>query len=350
VTLHAGCRATRGEFVLDVTLDVGDGELCALVGPNGAGKSTLLRVLAGLVPIDAGKIEIDGTVVDDADQGVFVPPENRSVGVVFQDYLLFPHLSAVDNIAFGLRERGLSKRDARVRASEYLARVNLADRASAKPAQLSGGEAQRVALARALAIEPALLLMDEPLAALDVQHRGEMRRDLRAVLAAFTGARLLVTHDPVDALSLADRLCIMQEGRIVQEGAPADIIARPRSQYVADLVGVNLYRGVARGTQIALDGAQAITVADEHDGDVLAVVAPHAVVLHAREPEGSARNVWRGAVDGIERFGDRVRVHVDGPLSIVAEVTPGAVDALALGPGVEVWAAVKATEVDVYPA
>jgi molybdate transport system ATP-binding protein len=348
--LNASCRATRGEFVLDVTLAVDDGELCALVGPNGAGKSTLLRVLAGLAAIDAGRIEIDGTVVDDAERGVFVPPERRSVGVVFQDYLLFPHLSALDNIAFGLRERGLSKRDARARAAEYLARVKLDGRAGAKPAQLSGGEAQRVAFARALAVEPALLLMDEPLAALDVQHRGEVRRDLRALLAPFPGARVLVTHDPVDALSLADRLCILQDGRIAQEGTPAEIIARPRSQYVADLVGVNLYRGVAQGNLIALDNNQSITVAGEHKGDVLAVVAPHAVVLHVRQPEGSARNVWRGTVDGVEQFGDRARVHVDGPFSIVAEVTRGAVDALALAPGVEVWTAVKATEVDVYPA
>jgi molybdate transport system ATP-binding protein len=349
VTLAARCRVARGEFVLDAELQVADGELCVLVGPNGAGKSTLLRALAGLLPIDDGQIRIGDNVVDDPAHNVFVPPEGRSVGVVFQDYLLFPHLSALDNVAFGLRERGVRKAAARAHAAELLERVGLREKRDLRPAALSGGQAQRVALARALAIEPALLLLDEPLAALDVQHRVGVRRDLRVALSSFAGARVLVTHDPVDALSLADRICILQQGRIVQEGPPAEIIARPRSQYVADLVGVNLFRGRAHGGTIAV-GSEEITVAGDHAGDVIATVSPRAVVLHRDRPDGSARNVWRGTVDGIERFGDRARVHVAGALPIVAEVTPAAIEALRLEPGTEVWAAVKATEVDVSPA
>jgi molybdate transport system ATP-binding protein len=350
VTLDARVRASRGAFRLEAELHVGDGELCALVGPNGAGKTTLLRVLAGLLPVEEGCVRIGGDVVDDPARDVFVPPERRSVGVVFQDYLLFPHLSALDNVAFGLRERGLRKSAARERAAELLARVGLADRGDAKPGALSGGQAQRVALARALAIEPVLLLMDEPLAALDVQHRAEMRRDLQRVLASFPGARVLVTHDPVDALTLADRLCIVQDGRLAQQGTPDELIARPQSQYVADLVGVNLYRGEARDERITLENGAVLAVAAELRGDVLATVAPRAVVLHRTRPEGSARNVWSGTVDGIERFGDRARVHVTGMLPVVAEVTTGAIEALQLAPGVEVWAAVKATEIDVAPA
>jgi molybdate transport system ATP-binding protein len=348
VTLAAQCRVARGEFLLDADLQVADGELCVLVGPNGAGKTTLLRALTGLLPIDEGTIRIGGDVVDDPARNILVPPERRSVGVVFQDYLLFPHLSALDNVAFGLRERGMRKAAARARAFELLERVGLDGQRDVKPGALSGGQAQRVALARALAIEPALLLLDEPLAALDVQHRVGVRRDLRATLAAFAGARVLVTHDPVDALSLADRICILQEGRIVQEGTPAEIIARPRSQYVADLVGVNLFRGQAAGGTITVGDAH-IAVTGDHRGDVIATVAPRAVVLHVVPPAGSARNVWSGTVDGIERFGDRARVHVTGALPIVAEVTPAAIEALRLAPGVDVWAAVKATEIDVAP-
>jgi molybdate transport system ATP-binding protein len=350
VTVAARVAASAGEFRLEVELALADGEVCALVGPNGAGKTTLLRVLAGLLPIDEGAVRLGGDTVDEPACGVFVPPERRSVGVAFQDYRLFPHLSARENVAFGLRARGTPRRLARSRADDWLARVGLGGRGDAAPHSLSGGEAQRVALVRALVTEPSLLLLDEPLAALDVQHRAAFRRDLRAVLRGFTGACLLVTHDAVDALSLADRLLIMQDGRIVQEGTPDEIVTRPRSQYVADLVGLNLYRGEAHGDHVVLADGSVITVAGEHRGAVLAVVAPHAVVLHRHAPDGTARNVWPGAIDAIERVGDRVRVHVGGAVPVVAEVTPAAVAALALGVGVDVWAAVKATEVQVFPA
>jgi molybdate transport system ATP-binding protein len=350
VTVDADVRVARGEFVLRVALQVADGELCAIVGPNGAGKTTLLRALAGLIAIDKGSVRIHGDLVDDPAADVFVPPEQRRVGVVFQDYLLFPHLTARDNVAFGLQERGVRRRDAGATADAWLARVGLGDKGGAKPRTLSGGQAQRVALARALATEPALLLMDEPLAALDVQTRAELRRDLRVVLDEFTGARLLVTHDPVDALTLADRIVILEHGEVAQVGPPAEIVARPRSSYVADLVGVNLFHGEATGTAVRLDSGEVLTVADDHHGAVLAVVAPRAVVLHRTEPAGTARNVWLGSVSGMERFGDRVRVRVVGPVPIVAEITPAAVTALELRDGDAVWAAVKATEIDVSPA
>jgi molybdate transport system ATP-binding protein len=350
MTVQAHVRVDFDTFSLDADLHVGDDELCVMVGPNGAGKTTLLRALTGLIPLDDGSVCIAGNVVDNPRDDVFVPPERRSIGVVFQDYLLFPHMTVLENVAFGLRARDMRRSQARGRALEWLERVGLADRADAKPGTLSGGQAQRVALARALAPEPALLLLDEPLAALDVQHRATVRRELRELLAGFHGARILVTHDAVDALTLADRIVILEEGRVTQVGAPDHIAARPRSAYVADLVGVNLYHGTAAGHVIRLTPGALLTVAENHDGPVLAVVAPSAVVLHEAAPAGTARNVWPGIIVGMERYGDRVRVRVDGELPIVAEVTAEAVNALGLRADSRVWAAVKATEIAVFPS
>ncbi|MDQ1520666.1 MAG: molybdate transport system ATP-binding protein [Actinomycetota bacterium] len=348
MTVDAVIRTTLGTFSLDVEVHVDDGEILAVLGPNGAGKTTLLRTLAGLIPIDDGCISIDGNIVDEPASDRFVPPEQRSVGVVFQDYLLFAHLSALDNVAFGLRERGSGRSIARTRARSLLADVGMDAKHSARPHELSGGQAQRVALARALAIEPALLLLDEPLAALDVQTRVETRQQLREVLTRFGGARVLVTHDLIDALTLADRLLIVEDGRVVQEGRPDDVLGRPQSEYVAELAGVNLFRGRADGDQIHV-GNEVVLAADACQGNVLAVIAPNAVVVHRDRPAGSARNVWPGTVAGMERFAGRVRVRIAGTMPIVAEVTPAAVAALGLVEGMTVWAAVKATEVEVHP-
>jgi molybdate transport system ATP-binding protein len=350
VTLDASIRGTRGTFALTADLQVGDGEILAVLGPNGAGKTTLLRALAGLLPIDDGRISIDGTVVDDPAAGIFVPPEKRPVGVVFQDYLLFEHLSALDNVAFGLREQGVRRADARRRARQLLTEVGAQEWADARPQAISGGQAQRVALARALATEPRLLLLDEPLAALDVQTRVETRRQLRVILERFPGARILVTHDPVDALALADRILILEQGEVVQTGTPEEITSRPRSQYVAELVGVNLYRGAADGDHIRV-GDAVLTATGSHTGAVMMIVPPNAVVLYTDRPSSSARNAWPGRVVALEHLGarGRVRVRIDGALSIVAEVTPAAVLELALTEGSDVWAAVKATEVEVFP-
>jgi molybdate transport system ATP-binding protein len=199
VSLSARIAALRGDFRLTAEVEVGDGEIVAILGPNGAGKTSLLQTIAGLVPLDAGTITLDGAVLDDPAHGVLVPPEQRPLGVVFQDYLLFPHLDAADNVAFGLRCRGVPRRAARARAVAWLARVGLAGRERTRPGRLSGGQQQRVALARALAIEPRVLLLDEPLSALDVETRSELRRTLRALLDGFAGIRLLVTHDPLEA-------------------------------------------------------------------------------------------------------------------------------------------------------
>ena len=217
----------------------------ALLGPNGAGKSTAVAALAGLVPIDSGTIALAGTVLDDPGGGVLVPPEARSVGVVFQDYLLFPHLSVIENVAFGLRSRGVVHDAALARAGEWLERLGVADQARSKPGTLSGGQAQRVALARALVTEPELLLLDEPLSALDVTTRVQLRRVLAEHLEGFAGPRLLITHDPTEAFLLADLIHIIEDGAITQTGTADDIRLRPRTTYAADLAGANLFLGVA---------------------------------------------------------------------------------------------------------
>ncbi|MFL6189357.1 MAG: ABC transporter ATP-binding protein [Actinomycetes bacterium] len=350
MSLEADLGLTLGQLELEVQLAVVTGELVVLLGPNGAGKTTLLRALAGLVSLDRGRVVLDGAVLDDLATGEHVPTEQRPIGFVFQDYLLFPHLSALENVAFGLRARGLSKAEARRRAAGWLDRVGLAAHAGSRPRALSGGQAQRVALARALVSDPRLLLLDEPLAALDAATRTEVRRDLRRHLASFDGTRLLVTHDPLEALALADRLVVLEGGRVTQTGSPAQVSQRPRSRYVAELVGVNLYRGRADGATVRLADGATLVAAGDHHGEVFAAVHPHAVALHRRPPEGTPRNVWAGTADTLDVIGDRVRVRVTGPVPIVAEVTPAGAGELRLADGGPVWASVKATEVTVYPA
>ena len=348
--LTAQVALRLGALDLDVTVQATPGEIVAVLGPNGAGKTTLLRAIAGLVPLTRGRVELDDVVLDDVARDIHLPPERRPIGVVFQDYLLFPHLSALENVAFGLRARGVAAREARLRAASWLDRLGVGEYAETRPRALSGGQAQRVALARALAIDPRLLLLDEPLAALDASARGDVRRDLKRHLTSFAGIRIVITHDPLEAVALADRLVILEGGRVVQTGSPAEVTQRPRSRYVADLVGVNLLRGTATAGQVALSGGATLQSADGVDGEVFAVVHPRAVALHRGRPEGSPRNVWRGRASALDFQGDRVRVGIEGEMPIIAEVTPAAVRDLDLAEGAEVWVSVKATEITVYPA
>jgi molybdate transport system ATP-binding protein len=349
VSLDAGVRLSLGALDLDMELSIAEGEVVALLGPNGAGKTTLLRAIAGLVTFTAGYVRLDGQVLEDMATGAYVPTERRPIGFVFQDYLLFPHLSILDNVAFGLRSRGIGRRVAREKAIDWLDRLGLQSYASSKPAELSGGQRQRVALARALAPDPRLLLLDEPLAALDVTTRAEVRRDLKHHLASFPGLRLVVTHDPLEAAALADRLVVIERGRLVQTGTPAEVTERPRSQYVADLVGVNLLKGQADHGFVRMPGGPVVAAIGAESGDVFAVIHPRAVALYRSRPEGSPRNVWPGRARGIEFIGDRVRVRIDGEVGVVAEVTPAALKELNLGEGGEVWLSFKATDVGVYP-
>ncbi|MFF8732468.1 ABC transporter ATP-binding protein [Streptomyces sp. NPDC015171] len=343
--LDARLVVDRGTFRLDVTLTAAPGDVVALLGPNGAGKSTALRALAGLTPLTDGHLRLDGASLERT------PPESRPVGVVFQDYLLFPHLSALDNVAFGPRCQGVGKAEARAQAAAWLERMGLADHAGVKPRRLSGGQAQRVALARALATRPRLLLLDEPLAALDARTRLEVRSQLRRHLAEFEAVSVLVTHDPLDAMVLADRLVVVEHGRIVQEGAPADIARHPRTDYIAQLVGLNLYRGQAAGHTVRLDGGPSITTTEELDGPVFVAFPPSSVTLFRDRPSGaSARNLWRCEVAGLETHGDQIRADLTGELPLAADLTTVAAAELDLHPGASVWATVKATQTHAYPA
>ena len=343
MSLHAVIEVNRSGFSLDIDLTVEAGETVAVLGPNGAGKTTLLRALAGLVPV-AGRVELDGDVLDDSASGRHVPTEERRVGIVFQDHVLFPHMTVLENVAFGL------KRDRWRVARDWLDRANLGDKAGVMPGELSGGQAQRVALLRTLVTEPRLLLLDEPLAALDVSVRAEVRRELSRQLAGFTGIRILVTHDPLEAIALADRLVVLEQGKVVQTGLPSEVTARPRSRFVADLAGVNLLRGTGKDDHIELDGGEVLAAPESGDGDVFAVIHPRAVALYLARPEGTPRNVWRARAEDLDLRGERVRVRLSGPVPLVAEVTPSAVRDLRLDAGAEVWLAVKATEISVYPA
>ena len=341
----------RGGFRLDVELSARPGEVLALLGPNGAGKTTALRALAGLTPLTAGHLTLDGETLEDPAAHRRVATEERPVGVVFQDYLLFPHLSALDNVAFGLRTRGMRKVEARAEAALWLERVGLASHAAARPRALSGGQAQRVALARALAPNPRLLLLDEPMAALDARTRLDVRAQLRRHLAAFEAVAVLVTHDPLDAMVLADRLTVVEEGSVVQQGTPAEIARHPRSDYIARLVGLNLYRGTAQGREMLVDGTDVtLATADGHTGPVFAAFPPSAVTLHRGRPDTSARNHWPVTVRGMELHGDQIRLDLAGPLPLTADLTPAAVADLGLSEGSEVWAAVKAAQTRSYPA
>ncbi|WP_371500792.1 ABC transporter ATP-binding protein [Kitasatospora sp. NBC_00374] len=349
--LDAHLRVDRAAFTLDLHLTAAPGEVVALLGPNGAGKSTALRALAGLLPLTAGHLRLDGVTLEEPGTGLHTPAEERPVGVVFQDYLLFPHLSALDNVAFGLRCHGLRKAAARAEARPWLERMGLAEHAAVRPRSLSGGQAQRVALARALAVRPRLLLLDEPLAALDARTRLEIRSQLRRHLAAFDAVAVLVTHDPLDAMVLADRLVVIEDGRQVQAGTPAEIARRPRTDYIARLVGLNLYRGAADGHRVELaDGGPVLVTTEDLTGEAFVAFPPSAVTLHRERPDSSARNLWQLTVAGLDLHGDQVRVDLTGALPLAADLTPAAVAELDLAPGSTVWATVKAAQTHAYPA
>jgi molybdate transport system ATP-binding protein len=346
----------REDFQLSVQASVAPGEVLGVLGPNGAGKTTLLRTLAGLAALSSGSIRLGATVLDDAATDVFVPPESRPVGLVFQSYRLFPHLDVRDNVAFAPRSRGAGRRQARAVAQEWLERLDLAPLAARRPAEISGGQAQRVALARALAADPGLLLLDEPLSALDAGARLDVRALLRRHLEYFAGPVLIVTHDPLEAMVMADRLLVLEQGRIVQQGTPAHVARHPATDYVARLVGLNLYAGrldPGRGT-VALDagGNLAVTPTAEAGagGRVLVGLRPSSITVHTARPErASVRNVWPGTIESLELLADRVRVNVDGTPAALVDITAAAVADLGLQPGQPVWLSAKATETIAYP-
>ncbi|GGS75139.1 hypothetical protein GCM10010222_15260 [Streptomyces tanashiensis] len=328
-----------------LTLDAEPGTTIAVVGPNGAGKTTLLRALLGLTPRAHADLTLGGTDVTG------LPPHRRRVAWVPQDGALFPHLSALANTAYGLRAQGVARAAARREAQRWLDLLGVGHLAHRRPGQLSGGQAQRVALARALAARPRLLVLDEPLAALDQTTRGHVRHTLRTHLTRFGGVCLIVTHDPVEAVSLADRVLVLDEGRALQDDSPAEVTRHPRSPWVARMLGRNAWPGTATPDGLALEDGGTLVAADPPPAGTpaLAIVAPEAVSVHREKPAGSPRNVWPGTVREITASGSRLRVLVtsDAAPDLVAEITPQAAAELGLADGVSVWTSVKATEATV---
>jgi len=339
--------ATVDERDVALRLEVPEGETVALLGPNGAGKSTVLSVIAGLLTPSSGRVQLAGRDL------AGVPPHRREVALLAQEPLLFPHLSAVENVAFGPRARGENRHRARASARDWLERVGVGDLARRRPHQLSGGQAQRVAVARALAAEPRLLLLDEPMAALDVDVAPALRHLLRCVLAGRTA--IVVTHDALDALLLADRVAVVEAGRIVEQGPTSDVLRRPRSAFAARIAGLNLVPGRWDGAAVRGDGVAVSGLpSDEPPApgeDAVAVFSPTAVSVFRDPPGGSPRNALAATVTELEPLGDRFRVRaLAGSVPLQAEVTAAAVAELALVPDDPVNLIVKATEVSVHGA
>jgi len=306
---------------LEAELTVPAGEVVAVIGPNGAGKTTLLSALAGLVGHE-GWVSVAGRSWTDPP----MPVRERSVGMVFQDQRLFPHLSALDNVAFGPRSNGVPRAEARRQALEWLERFGVDELADRRPGSLSGGQAQRVAIARALALDPLLLLLDEPFGGLDVGVASALRLELGRHLAAFEGIALIVTHEAIDAFTLADRVVVLDSGQVAQIGTPLEVASRPRTEHVARLVGLNVMR----------------------EGGTIVAFSPSVVTVSLAEPRGSARHRWPGVIAHAAPYGGSVRLLVTGAHDLMADVTPESTAELQLTAGREVWLSVKESAVEMY--
>jgi molybdate transport system ATP-binding protein len=355
--LDAAVTLRRRSFVLDAAISAEPGQVVVLMGPNGSGKSTLLSVLAGLAVPDSGTVRLGDRLL--TGPGVFIPTERRRVGLMGQDPLLFPHLTALENIAFGPRSQGVPRAKARELAGSWLERIGLSSTAQRKPGQLSGGQRQRVALARALAARPRLLLLDEPLGALDISTAPEIRQVLRTHLRATGTTTVLVTHDILDAAVLADRMVVLAAGQVVDSGPALQVFASPRSEFAAALAGLNLVPATvdapAGSGDLVTVTAAGIALTGVADGPLVggdpaaAVFAPSAVsVFRAPIEHGSPRNHWSAVVRAMEPGPATVRLRTGDAVSIAADVTPAAVAELGIAGGEQVWLAVKATEVRVY--
>jgi molybdenum ABC transporter ATP-binding protein len=354
--LKISARKKLRDFTVDVDLNV-EANIAVMLGPSGHGKTTVLNMVAGITQPDDGMIGIGNTRFFDSRNNINVGMEKRNIGYVFQDYALFPHLSIFENVAYGLKARGLPATEIRARAMQGLERLAIANLRDEIPSRLSAGQRQRVALARALVIEPCLLLMDEPLSALDMQLRAHVRSELKALLRQLAIPTIIVTHDALDAVSLGDVVMVMEHGRIVQQGTYETLLAHPSSRFVAEFVESNAYSGNvksvdAQGDAIValIGGVDVCTVLEEeHLDTILVVIHPWDVALSKTREMGSIRNILKGKILSICPLRDRVRVMVNAGIQITAEITRASLDMLNLQEGDDVYAGFKTTAVRIFP-
>ena len=337
--LDARVILNRDSLTLDVELQLQHGEVIAVLGPNGAGKTSLLHALLGWLELESGWIMVDGEVIDSPDTDSYVPPQHRPFGMVFQDGLLFPHMSVEKNILFGAgKDFNLKPLAESLQANELLAKF---------PSELSAGERQRAAIARSLAARPKVLFLDEPFSALDIQGKRRGRSLLKEALAIEVSGCLMVTHDLVDAFTLADRVMIIEGGKLTQFDVPDRIRSRPGSEWIADLVGWNYYEGIGEGSVVTLPhGTTIFTAQDDLDGPTSISINPASVSIFKSQPSGSPRNTWLSSIQNIEILGGRARVSLVGEIDICADITTVAANELRQSISSEVWVSVKATEVD----
>ena len=378
--LHVDLETHLNTFHLSLKFSVEPGKTTVLLGESGSGKTTVLRLLAGLLYPQRGHISLEKTLYFDSELHVAVPPQERPFGYVFQDYVLFPHLNVFENIAFGLRAQRLPRQLIRQRVGEALEQVHLSGFDSRRPAQLSGGQQQRVAIARALALQPQLLLLDEPLSALDVQTRREVRHELRRILAEIGITTILVTHQYLEALVFGQQILVLDAGKVIQQGEQRELLTYPRSPYVAELIGVNFFRGhiVRQETNVLYaievkNGAQLVEIVaalKEHTPtekvptigeDAYVIVDPRSITLYQTSPESSARNVFRGEIVQVLRLGvsplhidsenERIRISIlldENMPPLTAEITGASAFRMQLHEGKIIYASFKATEASVY--
>ncbi len=343
--LDARVVLERGDLQLEAELQVHHGEVVALMGPNGAGKTTLLNALLGWLPLQSGWILVDGETFKAPGEGMATATHRRGLGMVFQDGLLFPHLKVAGNIEFGAApDADLASLIETLEVSNLLEKY---------PSELSAGQIQRVALARTLAADPKVVLLDEPLASLDTAGRSRARELIGTALSQNLSGALLVTHDPADAFALAQRVLVLENGRITQFDSPSAIQSEPKSRWIADLMGWNIFRGTRRGSSVVMsNGTEIATAGLQTDGEVSVMINPVAVALFPERPVGSPRNSWLCRIRGVQILGDIARVSLSGPLNIYADITSTAAAELALNEGTEMWVTVKATEVhtDAHPS
>jgi len=337
--LDARVILNRDSLTLDVELQLQHGEVIAVLGPNGAGKTSLLHALLGWLELESGWIMVDGEVIDSPDTDSYVPPQHRPFGMVFQDGLLFPHMSVEKNILFGAgKDFNLKPLAESLQANELLAKF---------PSELSAGERQRAAIARSLAARPKVLFLDEPFSALDIQGKRRGRSLLKEALAIGVSGCLIVTHDLVDAFTLADRVMIIEGGKLTQFDVPDRIRSRPGSEWIADLVGWNYYEGIGEGSVVTLPhGTTIFTAQDDLDGPTSISINPASVSIFKSQPSGSPRNSWLSSIKNIEILDGRARVSLVGEIDICADITTVAANELRQSISSEVWVSVKATEVD----